>query len=238
MSMQESASMLETITGVRRVLEDLAAFEGHVVLVPGGPEAIEPSAFVSITGPDKEAGLSALRQEVEACQRCGLCATRIRTVFGAGDVDAGILFVGEAPGADEDRRGEPFVGAAGQLLTRIIEAMQLTRDEVYIANVLKCRPPGNRDPQPREIAACEPYLKRQIALIQPRIICTLGRVAAQAMLKTAVPMNQLRGHLQQYEGTPVICTYHPAALLYNTEYKRPTWEDVKWLRREFDGVEL
>jgi uracil-DNA glycosylase len=148
------------------------------------------------------------------------------------------MFIGEAPGADEDRQGEPFVGAAGQLLTKIIEAMKLSRDQVYICNVLKCRPPGNRDPLPEEVEACEPHLRRQIEIIQPRIICALGRIAAQSLLKTTESMGRLRGRLHQYAGIPVICTYHPSALLRRAEYKRPTWDDIRWLRREFDGVEL
>ena len=148
------------------------------------------------------------------------------------------MFVGEAPGAEEDRQGLPFVGKAGQLLTKIIEAMQLRREEVFICNMLKCRPPNNRNPLPDEIEQCEPYLKRQIEIVQPRIIGALGRVAAHALLKTQEPMKQLRGQLHQYEGIPLIVTYHPAALLRNPGWKRATWEDMKWLRREYDGVEL
>ena len=148
------------------------------------------------------------------------------------------MFIGEAPGADEDRQGEPFVGKAGQLLTKIIEAIHLRREDVYICNMLKCRPPNNRDPLPEEIAECEPYLKRQIDIIQPKIICTLGRVATQAVLHTTAPMRAMRGKLHEYAGIPVIATYHPAALLRNPAFKRDTWEDVKWLRREYDGVEI
>lgn len=148
------------------------------------------------------------------------------------------MFVGEAPGADEDRQGEPFVGAAGQLLTRIIEAMKLRREDVYICNVLKCRPPNNRDPQPDEVTACEAHLQRQIDIIRPRLICALGRHAAHCLLKAGGPMRELRGRLHEYRGIPVIVTYHPAALLRDNRYKRATWEDMKWLRRECDGLEL
>ena len=184
------------------------------------------------------AALEQFHRQICECQACPLGKTRQCFVFGSGAADAGIMFVGEAPGADEDREGLPFVGKAGQLLTKIIEAMQLRRDDVYICNVLKCRPPNNRDPLPEEIASCEPYLKKQIEIVQPAIICTLGRIATQALLKTTQSMGRLRGSLHEYEGIPVIVTYHPAALLRNARWKRDTWEDVKWLRREFDGTEL
>ena len=148
------------------------------------------------------------------------------------------MFVGEAPGAEEDRQGEPFVGAAGQLLTKIIEAMDLSREEVYICNILKCRPPNNRDPQPDEIEHCEPYLKRQIEIIQPQVICTLGRCAAQTLLRSTESMGRLRKQLHHYEGIPLVATYHPAALLRNPQWKRLTWEDIKRVRQVYDGVEL
>jgi len=159
-------------------------------------------------------------------------------VFGSGDPAAGIMFIGEAPGAEEDRAGQPFVGKAGQLLTKIIEAMGLSRDEVYICNILKCRPPNNRDPLPAEIEQCEPYLKRQIEIVQPRVICTLGRFAAQTLLGSREPMGRLRDQAHHYEGIPLVATYHPAALLRNPQWKRPTWEDVKRVRKLYDGVEL
>jgi len=148
------------------------------------------------------------------------------------------MFIGEAPGRDEDLQGLPFVGAAGELLTKMILGMKLTREEVYIANVIKCRPPGNRDPQPEEIAQCEPHLLRQIVFIQPKVICTLGRFAAQALLKTTTSMGRLRGKVYTYEGIRLIPTYHPAALLRNPQWKRPTWEDLKLVRFEFDGMQL
>ena len=148
------------------------------------------------------------------------------------------MFVGEAPGEHEDRQGLPFVGPAGELLTKIIGAMQLSRDDVYICNVLKCRPPNNRDPQPDEVASCEPYLQRQIEIVRPRIICCMGRHAAHALLKTEASLSRLRGQLHEYQGIPLIVTYHPAALLRNAGYKRAVWEDVKWVRRLHDGTEL
>ena len=182
--------------------------------------------------------LEIFRQQICDCSKCSLCSTRQNFVFGAGNPAAGIMFVGEAPGADEDRQGEPFVGAAGQLLNKIISAMDLRREDVYICNILKCRPPNNRDPQPEEIEQCEPYLKRQIELIQPKVICTLGRFAAQTLLRSSDSMGHMRGQSHQYEGIPLVATYHPAALLRNAQWKRPTWVDMKRVRQIYDGVGL
>jgi uracil-DNA glycosylase len=185
-----------------------------------------------------EKQLQALHESIRDCRNCGLSAGRHVVVFGDGDPDAGVMFVGEAPGAEEDRKGLPFVGKAGELLTRMIESIGLTRETVYIANVIKCRPPGNRDPDPEEVAACQPYLLRQIRTIRPTVICTLGRFAAQTLLQTDTPMGKLRGHLYEYEGIKLVPTYHPAALLRNEQWKRPTWEDLKRLRLEYDGVRI
>lgn len=178
--------------------------------------------------------LEQLQSEAAPCLKCLLGETRNRFVFGAGDPDAAVMFIGEAPGADEDEQGLPFVGAAGKLLTKIIESIGLKREEVYIANILKCRPPRNRDPQADEVAACEPYLHRQVALIRPAVICALGRVAAQALLKTSDSLTRMRGEVHRYQGRPLVVTYHPAALLRNPNWKRPTWEDVQMLRRIHD----
>ena len=224
-----------------RFLGDLVAFEGPDFVLPAG---LENTGNTSSAGTGNAAGqaaasvLEAFRAEICHCTACPLGHSRQNFVFGSGNPEAGIMFVGEAPGAEEDRQGLPFVGEAGRLLTRIIEAMKLRREEVYICNVLKCRPPNNRDPMPEEVDQCEPYLKRQIEIVQPRIICALGRVASQALLRTTAPLGALRRSLHQYEGIPVVVTYHPAALLRNAGFKRQTWEDVKWLRREYDGVEL
>jgi len=223
----------------RRYVEDLICFEGRDFVLPS--EVVWPSETVA--APSRDAGESArelesFRLEICECTACPLGSTRNQFVFGVGNPNAGIVFVGEAPGAEEDRQGIPFVGSAGQLLTKIIQAMGLTRDDVYICNVLKCRPPNNRDPQPGEIAACQVHLRRQIQIVNPKIICTLGRVAAQHLLGVSTSMRDLRERLHEYEGIPVIATYHPAALLRNPGLKRATWEDVKWLRREFDGVVL
>ena len=182
--------------------------------------------------------LRAFHGSIRDCRKCRLCEGRHVVVFGSGNPDADVLFGGEAPGREEDRQGVPFVGAAGELLTRMIESIQLSRDAIYIANIIKCRPPENRNPEPDEIASCEPYLARQIEILDPSVICALGRFAAQALLKTTEPMGSLRGRVFAYGGIKLMPTYHPAALLYNPEWKRPAWEDLKLLRREYDGLEL
>ncbi|HUQ88712.1 MAG TPA: uracil-DNA glycosylase [Vicinamibacterales bacterium] len=166
-----------------------------------------------------------------ACTRCKLCTLgRSQIVFGVGHSRAPLMFVGEAPGEDEDKKGEPFVGRAGQLLTKIIEAIGLTREQVYIANVIKCRPPGNRNPEPDEVAACEPFLFRQIDVIQPRVIVPLGKFAAQSLLKTVDPITKLRGRQFDYRGSVLIPTFHPAYLLRNPSAKREVWDDMKRVR--------
>ena len=182
--------------------------------------------------------LEILAQEVAGCTRCAeLAATRKQTVFGVGDPKARLVFLGEAPGADEDRLGEPFVGRAGQLLTKIIEACKMRREDVYIMNVLKCRPPGNRNPLPEESHNCSGFRRRQLELIQPEFVCCLGAIAAQAFLGTTATIGKLRGRVHLHEGLKVVCTYHPAYLLRNPSAKRDTWEDMKLLMREM-GVEL
>ncbi len=177
--------------------------------------------------------LEAIRADIGDCTRCKLHKGRTRIVFGSGNPRAVLMFVGEGPGQEEDRAGEPFVGAAGQLLTRMIEAMRLAREAVYIANVVKCRPPGNRTPEPDEIATCLPFLKRQIAAVGPRLICTLGACASQALLESAEPVSRLRGKLHERQGVKIVATYHPAYLLRAPEKKREAWEDLKLLMREY-----
>jgi DNA polymerase len=179
---------------------------------------------------ERTADMAALAEAVAGCTRCRLCEGRTHVVFGTGNPDADLMFVGEGPGAEEDRRGLPFVGAAGELLTRIIQAIEMTRDEVYIANVVKCRPPGNRDPQPDEVAACRSYLERQIALVRPKAIVALGRIAAQTLLGNDSPIGRMRGQWFRVQGVPTMVTYHPAALLRNSGLKRPTWEDMQRVR--------
>jgi uracil-DNA glycosylase family 4 len=168
-----------------------------------------------------------LAERVNACTGCGLYRTRKNVVFGEGDRRSRLMFVGEAPGADEDRQGRPFVGRAGQLLTRIIAAMGLERSETYITNVLKCRPPGNRNPEADEICECLPYLEKQIELIQPEVICTLGLFATQTLTGARDPIGRMRGNTYEYRGIPLIPTYHPAACLRNPSSKKLVWEDIK-----------
>jgi len=208
----------------------------HPPLAAGGLEA--RSALVE-AGRDE---LAIIAETVRACTKCGLCTTRKQAVPGVGSATSGIVFVGEAPGAEEDARGEPFVGRAGELLTRIIKAMDearlipgvpLSRETVYIANVLKCRPPENRNPLPHEIESCSPYLKRQLATLQPRIICCLGKFAAELLVGVKGTIGGLRGKVYRYEGAKLIVTYHPAACLRNPNYKRPVWEDMQLLAREY-----
>jgi uracil-DNA glycosylase len=173
---------------------------------------------------------------VSVCTKCALHQTRTNTVFGVGHPDADLVFVGEAPGADEDQRGEPFVGRAGQLLTKILQAIGFEREDVFIANVLKCRPPNNRDPLPDEVAHCEPYLWKQLEIIEPKIICALGRISAQTLLKTRDSLTHLRCKVHDYHGIPMVVTYHPAALLRNPNWKRPTWDDVRRMRALYDEL--
>ena len=177
--------------------------------------------------------LKILAQEVAGCTRCHeLASTRTQTVFGVGDPQARLVFLGEAPGADEDKQGEPFVGRAGQLLNKILEACKLRREDVYILNILKCRPPGNRNPLPEESQNCRRYLHRQLELIKPEYICCLGSVAAQNLLETTETIGRLRGSVHQFRGVKVVCTYHPAYLLRNPSAKKQTWDDMKLLMRE------
>lgn len=171
--------------------------------------------------------LAELRSEIGDCQRCRLGATRNQLVFGVGNENADLVFVGEAPGKDEDLSGEPFVGRAGKLLTSIIEAIGLRREDIYICNVIKCRPPQNRNPETDEIHSCEPFLKKQIEIIAPKVICSLGKFAAQCLLKTETPISQLRGVFTSYEGVDFMPTYHPAYLLRNPSAKKDVWEDMK-----------
>jgi uracil-DNA glycosylase family 4 len=171
--------------------------------------------------------LEEVEKELGDCQRCSLGKLRTNLVFGNGDPKAGLVFVGEAPGGDEDIQGRPFVGRAGQLLTKIIEAMGLKRKDVYICNILKCRPPGNRNPKPEEISACEPFLVKQLKVINPQVICALGTFAAHTLLKTDVPITVLRGKFHTYHGIQLMPTYHPAYLLRNAGAKKQVWEDVQ-----------
>ena len=179
---------------------------------------------------DRARALEGLAAEASGCTRCRLSKGRRQVVFGSGDPNAGLMFIGEGPGAEEDRQGLPFVGPAGELLTRIIRAIGLTREQVYIANIVKCRPPGNRDPEPDEVATCRLYLEQQIDLVQPRVLVLLGRVAGQTLLGNDLPLGRMRGQWYQVRGVDTRVTYHPAALLRNAGFKRPTWEDMQEVR--------
>ncbi|MDR7093397.1 uracil-DNA glycosylase [Hydrogenophaga laconesensis] len=208
---------------------------------PARPPVVAPAPVAATMAPTPAtattrplaAGLDwpELREAVAGCQACGLCKSRRNTVFGVGDVQADWMIVGEAPGENEDRQGEPFVGAAGQLLDNMLRAVGRSRQGegaqgTYIANVLKCRPPANRNPQPEEVARCEPYLVRQVALVKPRVIVAMGRFAVQSLLKTTEPIGRLRGRVHRYEGVPVIVTYHPAYLLRTPGDKGKAWADL------------
>ena len=182
------------------------------------------------------AGLAEIRMEIGDCTRCKLCGTRTNIVFGVGNPNADLMFVGEAPGADEDEQGEPFVGRAGQLLTKIIEAMGYQRSDVYIANVLKCRPPNNRAPEPDEVATCEPFLFKQIDSIKPKVIVALGTHAAHALLKIDTPISKIRGQVLAFRGdVKLVPTFHPAYLLRSPDRKRDVWEDMKKVRGILQG---
>jgi uracil-DNA glycosylase family 4 len=208
----------------------------ELTVPPVVPVLVPPVSIAS--APDvaaRLAELESLAATVAGCTRCRLAEGRNNVVFASGNPDADLMLVGEGPGAEEDRQGLPFVGPAGELLTRIIQAIDMKREDVYIANVVKCRPPGNRDPQPDEIQACRGYLEKQIGLVRPRVLVALGRIAAQALLGHDSPIGQLRGRWYEALGVPVLVTYHPAALLRNPALKRPTWEDMQQVRDRLRG---
>lgn len=208
---------------------------------PAPAATIDASAPIAKPTPavnsgDVAADLAALAEVVRDCEKCALCKTRTQTVFGVGNVQADLVFVGEAPGADEDAQGEPFVGKAGQLLTDIIvKGMKMKREDVYICNVLKCRPPNNRNPNPEEMSLCEPYLIQQLSLIRPKVICALGGVASKCLLQTEASVGQLRGRWHNYQGIPLRVTYHPAYLLRTPEDKGKTWEDIQEVMKVLSG---
>ncbi len=220
----------DLVTGLRHYLE-----EERAMGLEGWPKSSVPSQSKAF-GPSSPPSLALeeVREELGDCRRCKLHSTRTNIVFGAGTPEARLVFVGEGPGRDEDLQGKPFVGLAGQLLTKIIQAIQLTREEVYIANIIKCRPPGNRNPEPDEIRACEPFLIKQLQAIRPQLICALGTFAAQTLLKTEEKISLLRGRFHQYQGIPLMPTYHPAYLLRNPQFKRDVWEDMKKIKKECD----
>jgi uracil-DNA glycosylase len=218
----EDEKSMESVKGNRGAPEPEFQAEDQTTLVDPFPSYTELDAF---------------NQAILGCQKCALGANRNKLVFGVGDQQADLVLIGEAPGAEEDRLGEPFVGRAGKLLDQILAAVDLKRgDGVYIANILKCRPPNNRDPQTTEVHDCEPHLLKQLQLINPKLIVALGRIAAQTLLRTNESLTKLREQELQYHGIPLIVTYHPAALLRNPNWKRPTWEDVQKMKRMLDEM--
>jgi uracil-DNA glycosylase len=225
--------------------DDWRAVLSHTAATPEAKPVETTAAGIVASGGNDElfnsdvmqlGSLDAIAQAVESCTRCPLSATATRGVPGSGNPNADFMCLGEGPGANEDQQGLPFVGQAGQLLTKILAAVNLSRDDVFITNVVKHRPPGNRNPAPDEIAACTPYLIRQLELIKPKVILALGTFAAQTLLNTKTPIGKLRGEVHRYHGIPVVVTYHPAALLRNPSWKRPTWEDVQLARRILDSA--
>lgn len=212
--------LLNLIDNVEKYLMQQEDLFGNIIYTTENAEnKIEELATVN--------SLHDLKKNINSCLKCPLGHTRTNFVFGAGNPKADTMFIGEAPGADEDAQGEPFVGKAGQLLNKIIEAVEMKREEVYICNILKCRPPNNRDPLPTEMEICAPYLFKQIDLIKPKFIICLGRISAQWLLQTNDSLSNMRNKVHDYRGAKLIVTYHPAALLRNAGWKRPAWEDMK-----------
>jgi len=229
----------ELIAQGKAALEDLQnwGFEQ----IPGESEEqlpvcpIRPAESEQPTFPCRPETLDELEARLQGCELCPLCAKRHKVVFGIGNPQAELVLVGEAPGREEDEQGIPFVGEAGRLLDRILYAMKLSRQDVYICNVIKCRPPNNRDPEPEEIATCEQFLKLQLSAIRPKLIIALGRFAAQTLLQTKVPISRLRGHWSEYQGIPLMPTFHPAYLLRNPTGKRDVWQDMKQVLHRLNG---
>jgi uracil-DNA glycosylase family 4 len=225
------SQIAETIDALKHTLRDLAE-KGHLGF-DCSAGSLEKLAEWGAAPQLHCETLQHIREDLGDCQRCRLARDRKNIVFGAGSSSAKIVFVGEGPGFEEDQQGEPFVGPAGQLLTKIIAAIHLSRQQVYICNIVKCRPPRNRNPQPDEIKTCFQFLDRQIAAIRPVYICALGSIAAQTLLNTDVPISRLRGRFHDYKGIKLLPTYHPAYLLRNPEKKRDVWEDMKMLIKEY-----
>lgn len=222
--------------GSRQILRDPSVAKAPPAAAPVQVQAKAPRVEASAPPPAQLAPdrtLEEVRTELGDCQRCKLAGGRKTIVFGSGNPRAELMFVGEGPGEEEDRQGVPFVGAAGQLLTKMIEAMKFGRDEVYICNVVKCRPPGNRNPEPEEIAACEPFLKAQIAAIRPRVIVGLGKFASQTLLRTDTPITRLRGQWREYQGIAFMPTFHPAYLLRSPDEKKKAWADLQEVMKKF-----
>ncbi len=225
---QPLADLLDHLDGVG--YRDLYLRSSETGGEAGQGSTAEAGAAPSADALERAEALATVAAEAGGCTACKLSQGRKNVVFGSGNPDAELMLIGEGPGAQEDRQGLPFVGPAGELLTKILRAIDIDRTQVYIANVVKCRPPSNRDPEPGEIAACRGFLERQIELVQPRVIVALGRVAAQALLGTSEALGRLRDRWHEVRGVPARATYHPAALLRYSHYKRPTWEDMQVVR--------
>ncbi len=213
------------------VLRDESPRRGRKAAAPAPPDAAVPAEPWTTA-----ASLDELNRQTCDCLKCPLGQTRTNFVFGVGDPSSKVMFVGEAPGADEDAQGEPFVGRAGQLLNKILAAVDMKREEVYICNILKCRPPNNRDPLPTEMQSCTPYLHKQIELVKPAFIICLGRISAQWLLQTNASLTSMRGKFHEYRGAKLLVTYHPAALLRNPDWKRPAWEDMKMFKTAYEEM--
>ncbi|MEX1274612.1 MAG: uracil-DNA glycosylase, partial [Bacteroidota bacterium] len=218
------------------VKEEIDLF-GKPVIVKEGETSVRTNLLPYPDEPwTKAKTLAELNEMICTCMKCPLGQTRTKFVFGVGNPDADVVVVGEAPGADEDAKGEPFVGRAGQLLNKILEAIHFKREEVFICNILKCRPPNNRDPLAEEVDSCEPHLWKQLEILKPKMILCLGRIAGQTLLRTTETLGSLRGRVHDYRGIPLMVTYHPAALLRNPNWKRPAWEDVQQFRKLYDEM--
>jgi uracil-DNA glycosylase family 4 len=231
---------LELLNSTRRYLMQQQDLFGNTVIresdprnKTGGKGVQQPFPFPDEPWTTCES-LDTLNGQISGCLKCELGRTRTNFVFGVGNPKSPVMFVGEAPGADEDARGEPFVGRAGQLLNKIIEAVGMKREDVYICNILKCRPPNKRDPLPMEMDPCSPYLMKQIELVKPKFIICLGRISAQWLLQTKETLTSLRGKAHDFQGAKLIVTYHPAALLRNPNWKRPAWDDMKMFKQLYD----
>jgi DNA polymerase len=217
--------------GIAEKLELLKISGVRELFLTSSSKLVEASQPYSAEKPKQEL-LCMLNEKYKDCQKCSLAEGRTNFVYGEGNADTDIMFIGEAPGSNEDLQGRPFVGTAGQLLTKMLQAISLSREEVYITNVVKCRPPGNRNPSTEEIATCLPYLYEQIKIIEPKFICALGKVPAHSLLNTKDSLTQMRGKFFEYNGAKFMVTFHPAALLYHPDWKGLAWKDLKMLRRE------
>ena len=228
--------MTEDLIRELELLREFGFTHLDVAPPPSADVAPPPSAAMAGegAGPTQDSLLAELQAIVTACEKCRLAKTRTQVVYGVGSPNADLMFIGEAPGRDEDIQGEPFVGRAGQLLTDIIKAMKLTRDDVYIANVIKCRPPENRNPEQDELDMCRPYIRQQVEIIQPRVIVTLGRFALQSLTEKGFAISSVRGQWLDYNGVKVMPTYHPAYLLRNPAAKKEVWADMKKVMSELE----